>query len=74
MKYRHSCLPYYAYSQRLARRGNRFHNQNTSSLEFWRWFDDKCGPNQRAWINYGLTGDDVLSRCKRVIIAQGGLG
>lgn len=72
MKHRHSVKPYYAYSQRLTRAENRHHNQNTSSLEFWKWLDDKCTQEERAYINDGRTGKDAVFRCKQIIASQGG--
>lgn len=58
--------PYYARSQ-YARL-----DPNCSSLEFWRWFDDRCTPQERAYINAARDGTDQVARCKQVITKQGG--
>lgn len=58
--------PYYARSQYDRTR------LNCSSLEFWRWFDDRCTPQERAYINAARNGTENIARCKEIIQSQGG--
>lgn len=58
--------PYYARSQASKAR------PNCSSLEFWRWFDDRCTPQERAYINAARNGTETITHAKEIIQRQGG--
>lgn len=66
--------PYYAPSQFSPIYKQRFlANQiKCSSLEYWRWFDDRCTPQERAYMNAARNGDETISRMREVIAKQGG--